>query len=56
MAVFFFIGFCSLLLGLAVFIMVATKFNLIFAVPAALSAAYIAYLAAHSIFSMEKAA
>src|SRR5207237_5392036 len=39
MALLFFIGFCSLLFGLVVFIMVATSFNLIFAIPAALSAA-----------------
>jgi hypothetical protein len=56
MALFFFIGFCSLLLGLVVFIMMATKFNLILAIPAALSAAYLAYLAARSIFSVGSAA
>jgi threonine/homoserine/homoserine lactone efflux protein len=56
MALFFFLGFCSVLLGLVVFIMVVTKFNLIFVIPAALSAAYLAYLAAHSIFAAGRAA
>ena len=56
MALFFFMGFCSILLGLVVFIMVATKFKLIFVIPAALSAAYLAYLAAHSIFDAGRAA
>jgi len=56
MALFFFMGFCLILLGLVVFIMVATKFKLIFVIPAALSAAYLAYLAAHSIFAVGRAA
>jgi hypothetical protein len=56
MALFFFMGFCSILLGVVVFIMVATKFKLILAIPAALSAAYLAYLAAHSIFGVARAA
>jgi hypothetical protein len=56
MALLFFMGFCLILLGLVVFIMVATKFKLIFAIPAALSAAYLAYLAAHSIFGVVRAA
>jgi len=51
MAFFFFVGFYSVLLGFVVFIMVATKFKLIFVIPAALSAAYLAYLAAQSIFA-----
>jgi hypothetical protein len=56
MALFFFMGFCSVLLGLVVFIMLATKFKLIFVIPAALSAAYLAYLVAHSIFAAGRVA
>lgn len=49
-------GFCLVLLSFVVFIMIATKFKLIFVIPAALSAAYLAYLAAQSIFAVGKSA
>ena len=44
------------LLSFVVFIMIATKFKLIFVIPAALSAAYLAYLAAQSIFAVGSSA